>query len=81
MAKDMDRELQRLQNHLDSDEYRQDVSAKVRNTDKTDVNLKKYSASVEKPAKKGCGCTLFILLLLALAAAWLLMGGDLPWNG
>ena len=65
MGRKLNKELERLQNHLAAEDVRQVDSAKVRNRDSTDVNLDKYSRRVQGRSKKGCLAWFMILLILA----------------
>ncbi len=77
MGRKQDKELQRLQNHLAAADAKQADSAKVYNSDSTDVNLDRYSRKVQGKSRKGCLAWFMILLILAALAIFLyqLWGG------
>ncbi len=81
MGKKLDREVQRLENHLIADDARQVSSARAYNRDKADVDLEKYSETVRVGKKRGC-IWFFIFLLCAALGIFLyfVWGGQLPWK-
>lgn len=87
MARREDRECKRLENHLLSmeNEERCAPANKVRayNSDRTDLDLDKFSETVRQGKKGGClkkVVGLLLLAALALAAYWLHQNGGLPWK-
>lgn len=77
-----DREFQKLQNHLMAAEENTEPKCRVYNTDRADVDMEAYARQVDTPLKHrgGLAWLLIILLALAGAAAYILLGGKLPWN-
>lgn len=82
MAKDRDQALRRLQNYMDAEEEETLRSARVYNSDTSDVDLDRYSQEVCQPPRKRSCLGALILLLLAATAVFLYLawGGKLPWN-
>lgn len=73
MSKQEDRALDRLNNHLLSAECQQAVECRVKNTDRTDVDMEAYTRAVEEPVKtKHRGWAVLLMLVLAAAAGYLL---------
>lgn len=76
-----DRQLKRLNNHLMAAEENTAPKCRVYNTDATDVDLEDYAQQVDTPVKRAHGgFWLFLLAAAVIAAVYLLLGGELPWN-
>ena len=76
-----DRQTKRLQNHLLAAEENTAPKCRVYNTDATDVDLEDYAQQVDTPVRRRKGGFWIALLAAAvIGAAYLLLGGKLPWN-
>ena len=73
MDRNEEKRVTQLHNHLMSEDYRSEETVRVRNTDRTDVDLDDFARAVEEPAApKHRGRKLFFVLVLAAVAAYLL---------
>lgn len=77
-----DRELKRLHNHLMAAEENTAPKCRVSNGDRLDVDLAEFARQVDTPPKRSRHWGWLVLVLLALAGitAYILLGGELPWN-
>lgn len=69
MSKKEDITLEQLQNHLMSAPHRQAEECRVKNTDRTDVDMDDYVRAVEEPAEKKHRrwAVIFVLVMAAVA--------------